>query len=167
MWVCATALTAVKRATCPACRPLPQDCGYLGPAIGKCSPGEAYKGLWEVPLYTLQAGGTTYGISGEAGRQLSEGEGQECERDGEGEESRRGAEAAMCPSRAVTLFPPCLCPLRPDYGNTENEGTPAVADMAQLFRDALDERLAGGRAPLQVGGGVGCAAHARCRGGDT
>lgn len=41
-----------------------QDCGYLGPTIGKCSPGERYAGLWEVPLWTLQVGSTNYGLSG-------------------------------------------------------------------------------------------------------
>ncbi|PRW60034.1 hypothetical protein C2E21_1569 [Chlorella sorokiniana] len=79
---------------------IPQDCGYLGPTIGKCSAGERYAGLWEVPLWTLQVGGTNYGLS--------------------------------------------------DYGNTETEGIPPVDDMAQLLKDALDQRLQGGRSPLQL-----------------
>jgi hypothetical protein len=84
---------------------IPQDCGYLGPTIGKCSAGERYAGLWEVPLWTLQVGGTNYGLS--------------------------------------------------DYGNTETEGIPPVDDMAQLLKDALDQRLQGGRSPLQVGSAWG------------
>ncbi len=37
-----------------------------------------------------------------------------------------------------------------DYGNTETEGIPPVDDMAQLLKDALDQRLSGGRSPLQA-----------------
>lgn len=52
----------------------------------------------------------------------------------------------------TTLPPPYL---QPDYGNTETEGIPPVDDMVQLLKDALDQRLQGGRTPLQASGAGG------------
>lgn len=57
----------------------------------------------------------------------------------------------------TTLPPPYL---QPDYGNTETEGIPPVDDMSQLLKDALDQRLQGGRTPLQASGAGG----SRCQG---
>ena len=37
---------------CPC--PCPQECGFMGPDVGKCQAGEKYPGLWEVPLYQAQ-----------------------------------------------------------------------------------------------------------------
>ncbi len=37
----------------------------MGPDIGKCSPGENYHGLWEVPLYQAQLKGEVYGVGSE------------------------------------------------------------------------------------------------------
>ena len=45
--------------------PPPQDCGFMGADLGQCVPGEAYAGLWELPLYQLQEGDLMYGVSSE------------------------------------------------------------------------------------------------------
>lgn len=120
----------------PWIRACAQDCSYLGPELGRCDPGERYPGLWEVPLWNLQEGDTVYGFSGTR--------------------------------RIVWLLPPhmrpCgeawprpLLPRRPPprappagYGDTRFEGTPAVANMSDLFIRQLDARLQGGRTPLQI-----------------
>lgn len=40
-----------------------QECGFMGPEIGKCAPGEKHPGLWEVPLYQLQKGEELFGVA--------------------------------------------------------------------------------------------------------
>lgn len=41
---------------------IPQECGFMGPTVGKCQEGEEHEGLWEVPLYQAQEGETMYGV---------------------------------------------------------------------------------------------------------
>lgn len=43
------------------------------------------------------------------------------------------------------------CLPRADYGDTKTPGVPAISDLYTLLKSQLDARLAGGRAPMQVG----------------
>ena len=45
--------------------PPEQECGFMGPEVGKCQGGEKYKGLWEVPLYQSQRGDEMMGVGSE------------------------------------------------------------------------------------------------------
>lgn len=51
----------------------------------------------------------------------------------------------------LPLFIAHICLPRADYGDTKTPGVPAISDLCTLLKSQLDARLAGGRAPIQVG----------------
>lgn len=96
----------------------------------------------QVPLYELQDGDTLYGVSGELQLGLAA--------PVPAAHPPLGAAAQSCHTyqNHTPPYPPPMR-LRADYGDTE-AGLPAVPDMFALFKSQLDQRLAGGRAPLQI-----------------
>lgn len=136
-----------------------QDCGFLGPEVGKCSADERYPGLWEVPLWAIQEADTNYGFSGGVG-------GDGGVRAATGQYSFVLSSVLFASLGQLRCLPPFLrgrpgapalgsapappCPHRTGINNPKLEGAPLTDDLAGLLKRQLDARLAGNRAPLQI-----------------
>lgn len=135
----------------PRCPPFPgQDCNFTGANVSFCLDSERYPGLWEVPIYEMEASVGPPRPAAPAGRAAPLG----------GRARTPAAHAAR-----DCCLPACLqckqeLPLTPGPPQNSTGGFLGVADYTltdpyTVFKNQLDARLAGNRTPMTVRQGPG------------